>query len=319
MKRLIAVFLFLSGCATGSSQAPTPEPTAAAVPTNGVLTEVPFFLHDNRILVNVMLNGQGPFVMIFDTGGSNCMTPEVQKLLDVKSQGSEYTTGAGPKKVKGYSVHVQSLQVGNFKLEDQNFTVLSLSAIRKAFRFSHLDGVIGYEVLQQARARIDFDRQVIQLRAANAPALERAHTVAFELVGSEPVVDGKINGHPAKILLDTGDRSNLTLFRKFAVASKLNKIFAQRETVLTGLGVGGAIPGKVSSLDKVEIGSEAMTDVMTRLPVTKGGTFYTSTLSASAGLGLLKAYNLEFDYLNKTLSLQKREGYNEPSTFTPVR
>ena len=307
MKHFFPILFLVSlmGCSTsGSKMGNSPRGGA-----EGVITTIPFVLHDNRILVSAVINGHGPFVMVFDTGGSNILTPEAQNLLERKSQGQEPAAG----------VYVQSLQVGDFKMTDQKFLVLDLKPIRKTFRFSHLDGVIGYEILRQARVRIDFDRQVIQLLADNAPRLPKANPVAFELVGEKPVVQGKINGRDAKILIDTGDRSNLTLFRKFAAATKLEKQFFNRETMLTGFGVGGPIPGKISSVDKVEIGSAQMTDIMTRLPTTKKGYYFTSPLSASAGVGMLKAYNLEFDYKNKTVAMQKREGYDEPSTFIPVR
>src|SRR6266404_480418 len=83
----------LTACASGSSHPAasitTTPPPAVKSTDSAVLATIPFTLHDNRLLVDVFLNGQGPFVMVFDTGGANTLTPEVQKVLELKSQGEE--------------------------------------------------------------------------------------------------------------------------------------------------------------------------------------------------------------------------------------
>ena len=41
-------------------------------PGSGQGATVPFELTDNRIFVDVSINGKGPYHFIFDTGGGNC-------------------------------------------------------------------------------------------------------------------------------------------------------------------------------------------------------------------------------------------------------
>lgn len=301
----------------GTGQNPQVGPKAQYT-SDGTITTVPFLIHDNRILVNVSLNGKGPFVMIFDTGGSNIITPEVQALLQLPSQGMELTSGAGEKSVDAESVHLKSVQLGKMTLDDQKFLVLNLNHIRQTFQFSHLDGVIGYEVLQRAKVRIDFDQQVLQLVEFGAPSLAGAQTVDFEIHDQKSVIQGQVNDQPARLLIDTGDRSNLTLFRKFADSTKLADIFAKRREIITGMGVGGPIPGKLASIHAVKMGPIVVNDVLTRLPMTQKGYFFTSEVSASVGMGMLREFNLEFDYKSRRLSLQRRANFAETSTFLPV-
>lgn len=312
-----ALILTLSACI--SKPASTKTVASAPPPQSPVVSTIPFALHDNRLLVNVMLDGQGPFVMIFDTGGSNTLTPSVQKLLDLKSQGPELATGAGEKTVSINSVHVKSMQFGDVKLEDQKFLVINLNKIQKAFKFAHLDGIIGYELLQKARVRIDFDNQLIEIVRDDAPSLDAAGTMKFEFADESPVIDGKIDGKSARILLDTGDRSNLTLFRKFAALSGLQDLFHHEKTRITGLGIGGPIRGRIAPLKEIDLGDQKVTNIKARLPLTRGGYFFKSEISASAGIGLLKAFNLEFDYKHHLVSLQPRPGYHEESVFVPIK
>lgn len=293
--------------------------TDATASPPGVITVIPFTVHDNRILVNVMLNGKGPFVMIFDTGGANTITPTVQRQLGIISQGHDLMDEdvVGKRRVK--SVHVRTLTLGAYTLSDQKFEVVNLQRIRHAFQFPQLDGVIGFELLQRAKVRVDFDQQRLWVLQPSVPTtMAGARTVKFELKDDRPVIDGRINDQDAKILIDTGDRSNLTLFRKFAKSSQLSELFANREQLVTGVGISGPIPGKIASVQRVSLGGSEVTDILARLPMTRKGYFTREDLSASAGLGLLKGFNLEFDYKNQQLTLQPRVGYAEPSTFTPV-
>lgn len=314
MKRLIPALTFalLSACISKPTQ------VAKAPAPSGVVGTLPFVLHDNRMLVNVFLNGQGPFVMIFDTGSTNILTPEVQRVLELKSQGPDIDITREATHRSPNTVHLKSFQAGGYTLTDQRFAVVNLNAIRKAFHFSHLDGIVGYELLQQTKVRLDFDNNRILLLDNSAPAFAGMERLQFDMIDGKPVVAGKINDQPAHILIDTGDRSNLTLFRKFAEKTQLENLFANRDKVVTGMGLGGPIPGKVASVQKVDLGGTEVNDVLARLPMTKKGYFYSSAVSASVGIGLLKGFNVEFDYKNRVVALQKRKDFKDSSTFVPV-
>ncbi len=312
---VILVVQLLLGCAHKP-----PAVLELPPPASGIIASVPFTLHDNRILVQVMLNGSGPYTMIFDTGGANTITPMVQHQLNLASQGREIGEGAGSTAFPIHTVHMRSLELGGLALADQKFMVIDLAKIRRAFGFAHLDGIIGLEVLERARVRVDFDNQRMVLLESSSPEkLRGGRVIPFLLSDEKPVIEGTINGKAAKILIDTGDRSNLTLFKNFAHASNLEELFARRERVITGLGLGGPIPGKIAALQSVNLGGQQIDNVLSRLPLTTGGYFARSDLSASAGIGLLKAFNLEFDYQKKQLTLLPRPGFKEPSTFVPVR
>lgn len=315
---LISLAWVLSGAACTSTHLLKGPPLVDQAPEgSGKIASAPFTWHDNRLLVDVFLNGKGPFVMIFDVGGVNSLTPEVQRVLELQSQGPEVNMDGSKPSITN-SVHLKSVQVGDFKLTEQKFQVQNLNLIRKTFRFAHLDGIIGYELLQHAKVRINLDRQSIEWRSAQAPSLSEAQTLNFELVNQTPLIHGKINGQPANILIDTGDRSNLTLFHKFAKSSKIQELFKAREALVTGMGLGGPISGKIASVQSVELGGVEVKDVLARLPLTKRGYFFASDISASVGMGVLKGFNLEFDAVNHSLALQRRKNYNEESTFVPV-
>jgi hypothetical protein len=215
-------------------------------------------------------------------------------------------------------VHIASVKLGAYEMRDQDFVVVDLGEIRRAFRFPRLDGIVGSELLERVHARVDFDHRRLMLTEFSVDSTSRpAGAVAIALENGFPVVDGVIEGVPARMLLDTGDRSNLTLFRKFAARSGLDSGFAARPEIPTGVGVGGLIPGRLRSFTSVEFGPVHEHAVIGRLPSTRAGIFATSPLAASIGLGLLRNYNLEIDYQNRYVAFEPR-ATRLPSVFVPV-
>ena len=77
---------------------PTPRPTwpstGGRIDNAAGRTTVPFKLLNNHIYAQVMVNGKGPFLTIFDTGGNDILTPDTAKVLAVKSEGAAPGTGA---------------------------------------------------------------------------------------------------------------------------------------------------------------------------------------------------------------------------------
>jgi len=296
--------------------APVPDAPAA---TGRLLADVPFRLHDDRILVDVTLDGHGPFTMIFDTGGGNVITPECARRLGLASAASESTSGAGEKQVPAGVATIASMKLGALEMRRQVFHIVDLGEIRRGFRFPALDGVVGRELLERAHASVDFDGLRLRLREPSRdPGSVPADAVRFALEDGMPVVEGRIDGVPARLLVDTGDRSNLTVFRAFAARTGLDSLFAARPEIPTGIGIGGPIPGRVATVPSVEFGTVRERDVVARLPSTRSGGFATSPLAGSIGLGLMRNYDLEIDYRQRWLALRPHRAARVPSAFVPL-
>ncbi|MCB0411961.1 MAG: aspartyl protease family protein, partial [Bdellovibrionales bacterium] len=110
--------------------------------------EVSFQYFDNRILLPIEINGKGPFYMVFDTGGSNMLMPDAVRRLGLETKDAGFGGGAGDAQIPMQSTKVESYKVGNINMTNQDFLIMDLSPIKKAFGFENLDGIIGYELLQ---------------------------------------------------------------------------------------------------------------------------------------------------------------------------
>jgi hypothetical protein len=71
------------------------RPTDARIDNPAGRVTVPIQLLNNHVYLSVKVNGKGPFLFIFDTGGHSLLTPETAKALGLKAEGASPGTGAG--------------------------------------------------------------------------------------------------------------------------------------------------------------------------------------------------------------------------------
>ncbi len=252
------------------------------------------------MFVHVMLNGQGPFKFVFDTGGSNCLTPEIASKLGLTTKPTEDATGAGENAVKAWQVQVDKFQVGKIQLLSQEFLVLDLSPIKRAFALPAFDGIFGYEFLQKFSAKIDFVQGEISFQPSGIGLKKDFSAIPFTLVGDKPVISAKINNLDAKVLIDTGDRSALTIFSNFRKDKTIKSAFEKRLPEITGYGIGGPIPAILSKVDSFEFVPGAnLKNVISRAPTTKGGFNSIAGVNASIGNEILRQFDVIFDYQSK--------------------
>ena len=110
--------------------------TAVATSTPAPASTVPFDLIDNRVIVQVRINGSGPFSMIVDTGAPGLVvTPEVAQLLHLKSKPSGFVNGAGSGQLRVALTKVADLRIGSVSFQNVGGEVLDLSPIRRAIGF----------------------------------------------------------------------------------------------------------------------------------------------------------------------------------------
>jgi predicted aspartyl protease len=315
MKRIhfaiLAGIVAWCSCASKSLKSDSPAPEFT----------IPFSLHDNRILINVEINRTGPFVFIFDTGGarSNTLTPEAAQRLGLQVTEGSTAHGAGNHAVRSGKAEVQQVSVGDLIKENQNFTILDLSRIRTAFSFPRLDGIIGFDVSRESIVCIDFDRKLLIFTsdASKCFPLNKAETIPFRIQGKTPIIQGSVDGISGELVIDTGDRSAFSLFQRFAKRSGLEKQFKGKPEVISGVGIGGPIPARISSIAEIRLGEKVqLKNVMTRLPSMKSGYFATDELLGSIGNEVLRRFNVVLDYPKKQLILVPNQHFEDRYKFS---
>jgi len=294
---------------------PQPPPPDFAIAGGKSSTTVPFELFNNHIYVEVKLNGKGPFRVLCDTGGANIVTPTLARELDLKSEGALQGRGVGEKSEDVGLVKIQSLGVGEATLANQVFAVYPMEAF-SAVEGTQINGLIGYEVFKRFVARVDYEHHLITLTVPSAFAYKGDGTaVPFQFNAHIPQVEGEIDGIPGKFDIDTGSRTSLTVLGPFAEKHDLAAHYGAKLEAVTGWGVGGAARGLVTRAKVLRLGKVEVHDPVTELSLQKKGAFVNPYAAGNVGAGVLKRFNITFDYPHQQLIFEPNANYDQPDVY----
>jgi hypothetical protein len=278
---------------------------------------VPFSFEDNRIFVQCMINGRGPYAFVVDTGaGDITIDRAVAHQLDLHGEHAGNLGGAGSNTVSYSTASVASVAVGTAFALNQQATILDLSPIREGIGLRRLDGIIGYSMLRHYAVEVDMDRHVLTLSRERLALPPDAISVPFTLDSGFVFVQARVQDQPGRILIDTGDRSSLTLFGPFAKQHGMYGRFGGVRDVLTGFGVGGPVYADVFDLPQFDVLGTRLTSITTRASRQTGGAFASNIAAGSIGGGVLRRFNVVYDYPRSTLYVWKsadfavRDGYD---------
>ena len=202
----LIVIALLSGCETVPKQI-----LIYGAPQDKVL-EIHAYRVDerSRMLVDVMVNGIGPFPFIIDTGASRTLLYE-----DLREElGFEYTDD------DSFFVHgaiisqerpalaIESIAVGEIAITN----VQSFSIKRPAGdEDSVARGILGLDFLAQYALFVDVDEQIIVFAESGYTPPQKFYTsvpIVFDDLGlldlGVPLIEARINGTPIEALLDLG-------------------------------------------------------------------------------------------------------------------
>lgn len=156
-----------------------------------------------RILAPVMVNGQGPFRFVLDTGANySTVSPLLLSALGLEGAADQ------PKLVHGVTgsamvptVLIDKLQAGTFVMENAHMPVVGSSINLQAH------GILGVAGLQQARVFVDFRRDSVVISRSRVPRGDLSSYFVIDAVrieGGLLAVNATIRGVRAKAIIDTG-------------------------------------------------------------------------------------------------------------------
>lgn len=276
----------------------------------------PFTYFDNRMLVDCTINGHGPFHMIVDTGSPTItVTPETAKRLGVPVRDAGQVSGAGNKSIEMGNAKLQTVAIGGLTFRNVSSDVIDLSEIRQKFHFPYLDGIIGYPVLKDYDTFVNVDTGTISFSKTLPTLPANATKTTFQ--GVLPVIHARIDGIPTSVLVDSGDRSSATLFGPFARKHAFYDRFPSKKNIITGYGIGGAIYADVFTLPSLDVFDTRLGNVVTRASRQTGGGFASSALGGSIGTGVLRRFNIVYDYRHDLIVAWPSKLFRIPDAFKP--
>lgn len=304
------------GAASQAARSAAARAHGGSPDAGGASTVVPFDLVDNRIFVDVTLDGLGPFRMIFDTGGGNVMRPEVAKRLGLAVASTGAQGGVGEKTVETGSARVGELRLGGVRMADQSFTVLPFDDAKDVFGTAPFDGIVGHEILERYVATIDYERRRLTLTPPEAFAYDGTGTVV-PMVDSRwiPIVEGRLDGVAGRFAIDTGARSALVLYGPFVEKNGLRARYAPKVEGITGWGIGGPVRSQVARVGSLELGKVEVRDLVARLSTQRAGILATGSSAALVGPDVLAQFTLVVDYSRRQLVFERNASFGRRDTY----
>lgn len=210
---LFATWLLCGGAASAECVAPPPAPEPAAVAPPSLPATAPADTvtgqarldHTGRVVAPVMVNGQGPFRFIVDTGANRSVLSQgLAEHLGLAPQGAgEVNTIVGV--TTAPLVEVADLSYLGLDLPSAPLPVLSGPV------FAGEQGLLGVDGMEGRRLLIDIERGCVEVRPSHgAPHLFAWTTIRGQLrFGHLIVMPGKIRDVPINVIIDTGSDSTL--------------------------------------------------------------------------------------------------------------
>ncbi len=294
---------------------PKPEAPDFLMDHGKTSTTIPFKLENNVILIPVRLNGQGPFWADFATGGSLIIQPKVASRLHLTSGTTEKSYGGGESFVVSGVSMVDRIQIG-----DASFGKIPADV------FSIFDDapemlLVGQEILLRFAVRLDFDHKLMTLTPlSNFKYSGHGNIVPFHFQDNQPEVLGEVDGVAGVFTVDTGDNGSLLLIAPFAKKYNFyNRLNAHIS--YGGKAVGGGTYGVMGRAGRVSFsGSDGRPKVevkgpITRLSMQQGGFDANRYVSGNIGVGIIKQFNVTFDYARQRIIFEKNRQYGVPDVY----
>jgi predicted aspartyl protease len=257
------------------------------------------------ILLPVHVNDRGPFEFILDTGaGTSLLSSELAKELEVKVIGSKDGHSAGGK-VSVSLAKVESLAVGETKLQDVDVGIVDLAQIGKTVG-AKIDGDLGYNFLKHFRITIDYLDCAIHFEEpkrierfggrAKAQVPIRLADPAKPLI----LIDTYANGRgPFQFAIDTGTSTT-------AIAPQIaNQLGLDKSPVGAGTTGGAPVNFTAGTLKSFQVGGAkidnmavVVADFFAMLSAAVG-----ANLDGIVGHNFLRNYKVVIDYPGETLTL----------------
>ncbi|MBD3670464.1 MAG: aspartyl protease family protein [Gammaproteobacteria bacterium] len=230
--------------------------------TGDNISELPFVMLDPLPVVEVSINGQGPYEFFIDTGGADViLRGELAQEFGLPRHGEITGTFAGGKEGKIILSKLEQLGLGGIDIHNLPVHLHKLEGVDEIFQ-RKIHGVIGTSLLRHFYASIDYRRQKLVLRQKNSgnrklldEMASDAINIPFWLIETHMIMArGRINDLPETLLfVDTGlaDRGFL-ISQTTADAAGLSFDWSgARESS----GGGGKIRELYFTLDQVTLGT----------------------------------------------------------------
>jgi membrane-associated protease RseP (regulator of RpoE activity) len=209
---------------------------------------------------------------------------------------------------------VDRMEFGGIVVERQVFATFDLDAfMRRVEGLPDIAGVVGYELFKRFPAKLDYEHS----RATfYDPAKFKYAGTGIRLPilfrGTHAQARGRVDGIDGVFHIDTGSRGSLTLTLPFVEANDLKTKYGAKLETISGAGAGGHVRALLARATTLQLGEITVQKPVTSLSLQSRGALADPDLAGNVGFGILRQFNITFDYPNNVLYFEKNANYGQP-------
>jgi hypothetical protein len=201
--RLLRPLLVVAAIVTWVSGHPQPAHSADSTPRLPI--EIPLRLDGGIPAIEVMVNGQGPFVFGIDTGaqGGSRIDSSLVEKLKLKSSGQvQATDGSGRNPQVAEIVKLDSVTIG-----DLRFTNVEAGSrnFKNSPRPIKVDGILGLGTFSEYLVTLDFPAKLLRFERGELPKPDGAEILDYKSERGIPVVELTVGSTKIDAHLDSGN------------------------------------------------------------------------------------------------------------------
>lgn len=286
---------------------------AARLPAGIAVTSwIPFELFARGyIYLRGQVNGHETDILLDSGAGMTVLNAATAKQVGLESSGSLAAQGTGGT-VEAGLVQGVTLKIGELEIGPLTAAVVDLSELEQRMG-RPLPVILGKELFHAFVVDIDYPHLRLRLhepetfqyegpgrRLELLPAEDGHKDLRLSVEGLEPAVFG----------LDTGQGSEITLFRRYTEAHRL--LEGRRLSQRKGGGVGGTNVVDVGTLRSLEIAGFRFENVPASFDRSERTAFDTALKAGNLGTGILRRFRVLFDYARDALYLEPGPAMDAP-------
>jgi hypothetical protein len=279
-----------------SPPATHPQGPAQTPAGESPVVDVPMLLRGATPAVEVLVNGQGPFLFAIDTGGQGLarVDSSLVERLKLRPVGQVLAGDGSGRNTRSMDVvSLDSLALGGVKFEGVKAPSRDYNVSPK---LPKIDGVLGFNLFSDYLLTLDFPAGRVRLERGEVPGVDGLEVLSFESPRGIPVVDLNIGGETVKAVIDTGNLAggfmvpaglaeNLTFAAEPAVVGKAKTVVSEieiKEARLKG---------------SIRLGRHEFAEPTVTFPAV--------SREANVGAKVLHEFSLSFDQKNKSFRVRR--------------
>lgn len=319
MKAFAVFLLFLASVSLSAQN--QPKILGFALPEGKTRITIPIELHNNLVVMPVVINGQLPMKFILDTGVRTAILTE-KSFSDILGlpYSRQYTfSGPGEHRIiTAYVANNVSIYIPpGIKGEGHALLVLEKDYLElRNYLGAEVHGILGYEIFSRFVVLIDYQNKLIELiDPKDFKPKRKFQKLPITIEDTKPFIQTTVamgKKKTVKLLVDTGASHSLMLDTE----SDPEILVPQKHiTTVIGRALGGEITGKIGRVKSLELSQYSLPDVITNYPDPNS---YMDTLKASTaarngsiGGGVLHRFTTIFNYPGQVIYIKKNDSFKK--------